>query len=268
MVTAAYACTESGGPVATCAGPVPPGSPIDTSVVGATSFTVNATDNQGDSASNTVNYTVIPVSPASLSFGPQLLGTASTPQTVRVFNRQRKRVKVSGVIARGDFRRFSGCPDSIAPGRNCGFSVRFTPKGIGTRPGRLTVNEGQTSFAVSLNGIGAQTKLSPASISFRPRVIGTTSAAKKLTLINKQDTPLNISGITIGGDFAESDTCGNQLQANARCVISVTFTPTTPKRRFGTLTVNGDAPIVSGTVSLSGSGLSRRSNTYSKSSGW
>ena len=57
-VTAAYTCTDDGSGVASCVGTVPSGSPIDTASVGTKTFTVTATDNAGNSSTQTVTYTV------------------------------------------------------------------------------------------------------------------------------------------------------------------------------------------------------------------
>ncbi len=59
VVAASYSCTDGGSGVATCDGPVPSGSNFDTSTVGLKSFTVNAQDNVGNTASATNNYNVI-----------------------------------------------------------------------------------------------------------------------------------------------------------------------------------------------------------------
>jgi hypothetical protein len=60
VVKASYSCTDPDGAadVASCAGPVAPGSPIVTSITGAHSFTVHAADRAGKGASQTVSYTV------------------------------------------------------------------------------------------------------------------------------------------------------------------------------------------------------------------
>lgn len=56
-VLADYSCAMPG--VVSCVGPVPDGSPIDTSTLGARSFTVTATDGSGAQASETHRYTVV-----------------------------------------------------------------------------------------------------------------------------------------------------------------------------------------------------------------
>ena len=60
-VSADYACTdEPGGTgVRTCAAPVPPGAPIDTSSPGAKTFTVSTADVAGNRASSTATYNVV-----------------------------------------------------------------------------------------------------------------------------------------------------------------------------------------------------------------
>ncbi|MEA2365316.1 MAG: hypothetical protein QOI32_828 [Thermoleophilaceae bacterium] len=59
-VTAGYSCADEdgGSGVATCAGPVASGAAVDTSSLGAKTFTVNATDNAGNPTSRSVTYTV------------------------------------------------------------------------------------------------------------------------------------------------------------------------------------------------------------------
>jgi WD40-like Beta Propeller Repeat len=59
-VPSAYSCAASAGAhIVTCAGPVASGSALDTSTVGAKTFTVNASDDRGKSASLTQAYTVV-----------------------------------------------------------------------------------------------------------------------------------------------------------------------------------------------------------------
>ncbi|HVC20446.1 MAG TPA: HYR domain-containing protein, partial [Vicinamibacterales bacterium] len=58
-VASAYTCADTGSGVATCAGPVPSGSPLDTSTPGAHTFTVTATDVAGNASTASVTYTVV-----------------------------------------------------------------------------------------------------------------------------------------------------------------------------------------------------------------
>ncbi len=56
---AQYACSDGGSGVASCSGSVSNGQPLDTSVVGQHTLTVNAVDGVGNPATATASYTVI-----------------------------------------------------------------------------------------------------------------------------------------------------------------------------------------------------------------
>jgi hypothetical protein len=58
VVTANYSCADGGSGLATCAGPVASGSPINTASVGTKTFTVNATDIVANASAQSVNYDV------------------------------------------------------------------------------------------------------------------------------------------------------------------------------------------------------------------
>jgi hypothetical protein len=58
QVAADYSCTDADSGVATCAGSVAKGAAVDTGSVGRKTFTVDASDKAGNTASKTVSYTV------------------------------------------------------------------------------------------------------------------------------------------------------------------------------------------------------------------
>jgi hypothetical protein len=58
IVAASYSCTDADSGVASCEGPVADGANIDTSSAGTKTFTVDATDNAGNTSSVTHTYTV------------------------------------------------------------------------------------------------------------------------------------------------------------------------------------------------------------------
>jgi hypothetical protein len=60
---ASYLCTDGGSGVASCTGPVANGNPIDTTALGAKTFTVKAVDNVGNTSSVSVTYQVVPAFP-------------------------------------------------------------------------------------------------------------------------------------------------------------------------------------------------------------
>ena len=75
VVAAAYSCTDesAGSGIGSCVGDVGDGKPFDTSTVGAHTFTVNATDNAGNTAQKKVSYRVVDPPPVikRLKVAPQ-----------------------------------------------------------------------------------------------------------------------------------------------------------------------------------------------------
>jgi hypothetical protein len=107
--------------------------------------------------------------------------------------------------------------------------------------------------------------LSPSSLSFVGQVVRTTSAPQSITLTNTGSAALNVTGITVQGDFAQTNTCDITIQPGSNCAITVTFTPTVSGTRSGVLTIADNAVNSPQTVSLSGNGMIATTTTLSSS---
>ena len=105
--------------------------------------------------------------------------------------------------------------------------------------------------------------LSPTSLIFSTQAIGTTSAAKTVTLKNTGTVSLTISSIAITGtntgDFSQATTCGTALAPGASCKISVKFKPTASGTRTAALSVTDNAVGSPQKVMLSGIGTTAES---------
>ena len=77
--------------------------------------------------------------------------------------------------------------------------------------------------------------LSPTSLAFAARDVGTTSAPQAVTLTNSGTGAMSIGSIGASGDYAATHDCGSSLAAASSCTISTTFTPTAAGARIGTL---------------------------------
>jgi hypothetical protein len=97
--------------------------------------------------------------------------------------------------------------------------------------------------------------LAPAALAFAGQTLGSTSASQSLTLTNTGGSDLAISGISVSGDFAQTNTCGSTLAAGFSCGISVTFAPTAIGARSGAITVADNAAGAPHSAALSGNGL-------------
>ncbi|MEV8540202.1 carbohydrate-binding protein [Streptomyces sp. NPDC051572] len=110
------------------------------------------------------------------------------------------------------------------------------------------------AFATGSSAPSATLTATPGSLTFADQTVNTTSAAQTVTVTNSGTATASLTGIAAGGDFAQTDTCGNSLAAGANCTVSVTFTPTASGTRTGTLTLTGNQSNSPTTVALSGTG--------------
>jgi outer membrane protein assembly factor BamB len=78
------------------------------------------------------------LSPGSLSFPGQMVGTISTAKDVTLSNQQAAILNISKISASGDFHIVSTtCGSSLGPRASCTISVTFKPTSSGTRAGTL-----------------------------------------------------------------------------------------------------------------------------------
>lgn len=197
--------------------------------------------------------------PTSLSFTQQLVGAKSAAKLVTLKNTGTGALTISSVVAVGNFSETNNCPASLAAGLTCTISVSFTPSVTGKVLGEVTVtdNSSGTTQEIGLSGNGVTPlNFSPTSLSFGTVTVGTTTAAKIVSVINNSTTSLTISGVASGGYAiaATGTTCVASLAAKAKCNLAVTFTPHYNGAINGALTLTYNAGFSPVEVPLSGSG--------------
>jgi len=203
------------------------------------------------------------LSKTKVVFPNQLVGTTSAKVTVTLSNLGSAPLEVIYVTSTGDFAQTNNCPASLSPGSSCVINITFKPAEIGTRTGVITIGDNNDDIngsqqQISLSGTGTVVSLSPSKLTFPPQMVGTTSAAQTVTLTNHSLSAVGINGIGIAGpdkgDFAQTNTCGNVVQARNTCTISVTFTPTAAGARTAKVNVNDTGGGSPQHVSLAGAG--------------
>jgi hypothetical protein len=227
---------------------------------GTVTLTDNATNSpQTVSLSGTGVVPVVSLSATSLSFPAQTVSISSPPQTLTLTNTGNGALTPLTIGTGGDFAQTNTCGGSVAAGAGCTISVTFTPTAAGYRTGTLTLtdNASNSPQTVSLSGTGVvpAVSLSAPYLSFPGQTVSTSSSPQKLLLTNTGAGVLTPLTITTSGDFAQTNTCAGSVAAGASCTISVTFTPTAPGSRTGTLTLTDNASNSPQMVSLSGTGL-------------
>ncbi len=207
----------------------------------------------------TVTATTITLSPKSLSFAKQLVGTTSSAKTIKLTNSGTGTLTMSNIIATGNFRQTNNCPGTLAAAASCTVSVTFTPTIAGAVSGAISLYDdasGSPQVApLSGTGIGA-VAVAPASLSFGTVSVGTTTAAKTVTVTNNSAASVSLS-FTASGDYAAapgaSNGCAATLAVKASCTITVTFSPQQSGTINGSLAVSGSG-FATQMVALTGSG--------------
>lgn len=101
--------------------------------------------------------------------------------------------------------------------------------------------------------------LSASSLAFGNEVVGQSTVASTVTLTNTGNATLKLSSIASGGtnsgDFTESNNCGTSLAANAKCTLTVIFTPAASGPLTASLTISDNAAGSPQSVSLTGTGV-------------
>jgi hypothetical protein len=207
--------------------------------------------------------TTVDLTPFSLAFGSQNVGTTSAAQTATLTNVGTTALTINGIsitgTASGQFTQTNGCGTSLAAGDRCTISVSFAPKKGGALVAALTVSYKGTgnSQTVALSGTGLTppaASLLPTSLKFATQLVGTSSATQTATLTNTGDQAVTISSVSASGAFSETNNCPSSLGVSGSCQIQVTFQPTVGGTASGTLSVTDNTTKSPQKVTLSGTG--------------
>src|ERR1700730_6693216 len=202
--------------------------------------------------------------PSALNFAQLSVGSTSPGQTVTLRNAGDGPMTIRGFTIGSDFAQTNACPAVLAPSAQCIITVTFKPIQVGNLVEGLTVQDDpvDTPPSVTLTGtaVGAAAQLAPGALDFGPQLFGSPSATKSVTLTSSGYATLTITSITTTGDFAQTNDCGSSLASGNSCTITVTFTPTAPGSRSGSLVVADNAGSQS--VVLTGVGTGRPAAVY------
>lgn len=101
---------------------------------------------------------------------------------------------------------------------------------------------------------GAGISFTPATLTFGPQAVGTTSPAQTVIVHDMGSAALVISSISASAGFAETNNCGASVTGGGSCAISVTFTPAAVGLRNGTVGVADNAAGSPQKIKLTGTG--------------
>jgi len=117
--------------------------------------------------------TMATVSPSTLTFGTQAIGTSSS-QTVTLTNLSSVALAISSVTVYGnnlgepntaspDFTQSNNCGTSLSGGASCTITVSFSPSALGSRQGDVAIfdSEADSPQLVTLGGNGSAAQVNP-----------------------------------------------------------------------------------------------------------
>jgi sugar lactone lactonase YvrE len=200
----------------------------------------------------------IQFSTPALDFGSVVNTASSYGQTITIQNTGTAALVISNIATTGDFATTGNCA-IIPAGSNCSLTVIFTPSSTGARTGTVTLTDNvggaNQSQVVNLSGIGTQpgVALTPSVETFSSTLVGSTGFLLNATLTNTGTAPLTGIGVSIQGNFTQTNTCHSTLAPAATCTVSLTYAPTIAGAESGTLTVA--TSLGPQTVSLVGTGV-------------
>jgi len=203
------------------------------------------------------------LSPPSMGFGQQIVGTQSQPQTATLVNAGSTPLLVTNIGINGtnsaDFFQTNDCPSSIPVGGSCQIQVTFAPKSVGAKSAALSVTYtgpgSPQSVALSGTATGATSvSLTPSNLAFATRIVNTKSSPQTATLTNTGSEDATVSSISTAVPFSQTNNCPSTLPVGQSCQIQVAFQPTKIGLANGTLSVTDSAPDSPQTVALSGIG--------------
>ena len=241
---------------------------------GGVTYSLMVSAYAGDGGNLALNLTydspIVSLSPPGLAFGARQLNVTTSAQVVTVTNTGTVALHISGITITGgnsaDFAQTNTCnAGSYAPAASCTVSVTFHPTAAGPRNAflRITDDAPGSPQVVALAGSGAAASLSPTSLNFGSRTVGSPSAPSTVTLTNLGSAAIHVWATAIAGtnsgDFSRVNSCPvppATLAGGAHCTISVQFTPAAIGARAASLMISHDGGASPASVALSGTGTS------------
>jgi hypothetical protein len=235
------------------------------------------------------------ISPTSFYFGVGSPGVASAPQRFTVTNVGDQPATAVAVaeptITPPNLRDFEVLNDNCSPSTGlavngtCTFDVRFLranpglPSGYNSGNVSVTTSPALATDFVFVSGYAQAVAPSPgrleyyyaptiaAPLSFPATIVGQPSTPIDISVGNTGGSPLNVTSITIMGDFALVENCTTPtptLAPGACCTATVTFRPTAAGTRTGTLTIVDSVTGLGNVINLVGVGQALLAPTVAK----
>ena len=209
------------------------------------------------------------LSPSSIDFGNQPVGSTSNAWTITMSNTTNATITFTPIFAIAPyFTETDNCGTSLAAYSSCNIQVKFSPIVPGLISLQMSVIPTSTSYlpvnvTLTGTGVGSALSISATSVDFGNQAVGTSSNPWTLTMSNTGSTAVPFLLELPGPIYTETDNCGTSLAAFSSCNILVTFSPQfvgpSPSQLFVFSTGLASTPV---TVNLTGTGVPITSAVY------
>jgi len=178
----------------------------------------------------------VTLSPTSLTFASQTIGTTSAAQMVKLTNSGTAPLTLTTIAASGDFAQTNNCGSSLAAAASCSITVTFTPTTTGARSGVVTLTDNASGSPQTLGLTGSASGLSLSSTSSSLNIAtpgGSATTTLQIASVNGFSGAVNLTcAVAFPGKETPTDapTCSvtpSQAQLAAATPVSATLTVTT-----------------------------------------
>jgi len=198
------------------------------------------------------------LTPISLVFPSQPVGTSSAPQSVTLTNTGNATLNITNIQLTGDYAQTNTCPATLAASSSCAINVTFTPTASGTRNGTLTISDNVQGSPQVVLLAGAGTDFSLTTFPGSDTLKAGATAKYQLSVSPVASAFTNIVKLSCGGAPALS-ACSispNAVTPNGSTATAIlTVTTTAPVAQLVPLRSSHDRILYAFWMPLQGIGL-------------
>jgi uncharacterized repeat protein (TIGR01451 family) len=205
--------------------------------------------------------------PASVNFGDVVVGQQAASQAIHLTSSGLGDLDISSIGFDGPSDGFvlgtNDCGTVLPSQWSCTINVGFSTISVGPHSATVSIQDDAADSpqtvsltAKGVGGTGALASIAPASLDFGDQAVGTTSAARTVTVTNVGTVPfLPIADVPVPTNGFAASTCVAPLAPGDACQISVTFTPSALGPASAQLVIFDPMPNSPQVVGLAGNGV-------------
>jgi len=181
----------------------------------------------------------ITLSPTSLSFSPQTVGSRSAVSAVTLANTNTGEMNSISINATGPFVQTNNCPSALPAYSSCTVNITFAPTTSGPASGVLSIQDSidGLSYSVSLSGAGSDFSVLP--------------AASSLTVSRGASATVSVNVSSLGSAFqsAVALSCSG-LPAKISCAFAPSSLAPGTAGGSSALTISAETSVQNGTYTF------------------